>query len=221
MKLSVNRQRSIATQDGRVRNPVGRSFKSIRGKYPSQKMGRMIQWESQLERDTILLLEYSPDIVAYQEQPRKVIYIIDGKMVAYFPDFEVWHADQRHGYIEVKPDEIAQRKDQKERFVHIEAKLADEGSYFLVMTEKQIRKQPLLRNLQMVERYRSCPVRPTRWPEFQHLFKDIISVSFAEAQALVRGAEHVWALIADGVFIFDLRVEVTSQSNLLINRREA
>lgn len=37
----------------RAREPIGRSFGLVRGKFPSRKMGRMIHWESQLERDAV------------------------------------------------------------------------------------------------------------------------------------------------------------------------
>ena len=217
MKPSKRRHFGGTDSHGRVRNPVGRSFKSIRGKYPSRKMGRMIQWESQLERDAILLLEYSSGILAYQEQPRKIIYVIDDKIKTYFPDFEVLHIDRRQGYIEVKPHEIARRPDQVERFTRITDKFADEGSYFMVLTEKNIRKEHLLSNLRLADRHRSGSIRPCRWAEQRHLFKHILVTTFVDAQLRLQGIEHVWALIADGIFITDLNNEITAQTNLLIN----
>ncbi|WP_293778423.1 TnsA endonuclease N-terminal domain-containing protein [uncultured Oxalicibacterium sp.] len=217
MKLPTRRRNGDANKHGRVRNPVGRSFKSIRGKYPSKKMGRMIQWESQLERDAILLLEYSPDITAYQEQPRKITYAMQGAVKTYFPDFEVWHTDGRHGYIEVKPDEIARRPDQKARFSHIESKFNGEGSYFEILTENQIRTKPLLDNLRMVERYRSSALRPTSWFTVKHHFEQLAVITFAQAQVHLGGIDRVWALVADGIFSTDLRSCITDQTIFQIN----
>lgn len=219
MKTPIHRENSGANKHGRVRDPVGRSYKSIRGKYPSRKLGRMVQWESHLERDAILLLEYSPGITSYQEQPRKIEYVMDGKVRFYFPDFEICHADGRHGYIEVKPDRIAKRPEEKARFSHIKERINTEGSDFCVLTENEIRLQPLSHNLQTVERYRSSAVRPSQWPEIKHQFRGLTTVTFAQAQTCLGTAERVWALVADGVFSTDLRNDMTDQSIIKINHQ--
>ena len=53
----------------RARQPT-RNFSGLfRGKFPSMKVNRMIHWESLLERDAIMLFEFSPGVASYREQP--------------------------------------------------------------------------------------------------------------------------------------------------------
>ena len=49
----------------------------------------MVEWESLLERDAILLFEFSPGVVSYQEQPAEILYELEGVIHRYYPDFEV------------------------------------------------------------------------------------------------------------------------------------
>lgn len=86
-----------------VRKVVLPTGRKVRGYFPSKKMGRMIEWESPLERDAIVLLEFSPGVVSFQEQPRKVIFYIGGVPHVYFPDFEVVLTNGKVIDVEVKP----------------------------------------------------------------------------------------------------------------------
>lgn len=52
-----------------VRKVITRRGRRFRGYFPSRKLGRMVAWESLTERDVILLLEFSPGVLSYQEQP--------------------------------------------------------------------------------------------------------------------------------------------------------
>ena len=71
------------------RNVVTRSGQRIRGYFPSHKCGQMIAWESLLERDAILLLEFSQGVVSYRHQPFVIDYSDGEQMRKYYPDFEV------------------------------------------------------------------------------------------------------------------------------------
>ncbi len=48
-----------------ARKVVTRRGRRFRGYYPSAKLGRMVAWESLLERDAILLIEFSPGVLTY------------------------------------------------------------------------------------------------------------------------------------------------------------
>lgn len=51
----------------------------VTGLYASQKNGKYIAWESQLERDTCILLEHDPEVVAYESQSKRFEYNIGCK----------------------------------------------------------------------------------------------------------------------------------------------
>lgn len=57
------------TSSTRVREPITRSRGKVRGQFPSTKMGRMIAWESQLERRACYLFEFCKAVEAFREQP--------------------------------------------------------------------------------------------------------------------------------------------------------
>lgn len=63
------------------RKVVTRRGRRIRGYFPSHKCGQMIAWESLLERDAILLLEFSQGVVSYRHQPTVMDYT-DGEQNA-------------------------------------------------------------------------------------------------------------------------------------------
>jgi len=134
-----------------VRNPVKKTKGSYPGYVPSQKMRRMIGVESTLERDLAILLEVDPDVDAYTEQPITIEYRLDDKWHSYTPDFAV----QRIGlikFVEVKPEWKALRPDNVRKFAAIRAVLAKSGRPFIVLTEKDIRRQPRLRNAELLHR---------------------------------------------------------------------
>lgn len=51
----------------RVREPITRSRGKVRGQFPSTKMGRMIAWESQLERRACYLFEFCKGVDTFRE----------------------------------------------------------------------------------------------------------------------------------------------------------
>ena len=85
-----------------ARKPLTRSQRGFRMKYPSLKLGRMVACESLLEGDLVILLEFSPGVLSYQEQPARIEYWDGERMREYFPDFEVCLSDGTQAHLEVK-----------------------------------------------------------------------------------------------------------------------
>jgi hypothetical protein len=42
---------------------------NIIGRFPSLKLGRMVDFESLIERDFIYVLDFEPDVESFSEQP--------------------------------------------------------------------------------------------------------------------------------------------------------
>ena len=85
------------------RKVVTRRGRRIRGYFPSYKCGRMIAWESLLERDAILLLEFSQGVVSYGDQPAVIDYSDGEQMRKYYPDFEAMLECGEAVHMEIKP----------------------------------------------------------------------------------------------------------------------
>lgn len=133
----------------RVRKVVTRSGKRFRGKFPSLKLNRMVHWESMLERDAIFHFEYHPLVLSYQEQPSiEIYYDKEGEQHRYFPDFRLTFRDGEELFVEVKPLRVLATKVVRDKLQAIAKRFEEQGRRFRVMTEDDIRRQPLLANLQ-------------------------------------------------------------------------
>lgn len=69
----------------RSRKVVSRSRARPTGKYPSWKMRRMVQWESENELNAFRLLDCDPDVTRFHEQPCEVMYVLGGQRTSYGP----------------------------------------------------------------------------------------------------------------------------------------
>jgi hypothetical protein len=89
----------------RSKSVVSRSRARSTGKYPSWKMGRMVQWESPHELNAFRLLDADPAVSAYHEQPFTIRFVFDGKTRIRHPDLlvewrhrrEIWEIEQQIG----------------------------------------------------------------------------------------------------------------------------
>lgn len=73
------------------------------GVFQSEKLGRSVEYESQLEQQFLLRLEQSEDVVFYQEQPFRIPYRVDGHDRVYIPDVFFVLRDGRGVVAEIIP----------------------------------------------------------------------------------------------------------------------
>lgn len=138
-----------------VRKVVTRSGLHIRGHFPSYKLGRMVSWESQLERKCIWHLEYSPAVCSYEEQPVELLFCDDaGKEHRAVPDFGVQLRDGRRLLIEVKPAAKLLRSELRDRLARVAAAAIAKGYEYKIVTDQDLNSEPLLTNLQDLLRHR-------------------------------------------------------------------
>lgn len=147
-------KRKIASKA--VRDPVRKGHFSYVGISPSLKAGvgigqGVVQWESRLERDCVCLLEFSTSVVNIQHQPEKIQ--LEGKSFS-IPDFSVDTDDGRKWIIEVKPaDKVADPKISEKLEATAEI-VNGRGDSYVVLTEQEIRRNPIASNLAMLGWYR-------------------------------------------------------------------
>lgn len=82
---------------------IEKSHIAVTGYFSSYKNKRQINFESKLEHDFYLLLEFDETVKSYQEQPFKVYYIYQDKKRRYTPDTLVNYIDSTQKIFEVKP----------------------------------------------------------------------------------------------------------------------
>ena len=132
----------------------------LNGLFPSLKTGRMVWFESFLERDFIHLLEFDLRVITFAEQPFTLEYLHQGQTRHYTPDFQVQYAPQRQVLVEIKPAAFALHEDNQRKFAAAQAWCAERGWTFRVVTEADVRQQPRLANVKLVARYARLSVAP-------------------------------------------------------------
>ncbi|AFQ42443.1 TnsA endonuclease N-terminal domain-containing protein [Desulfosporosinus meridiei] len=139
-----------------VRKIQNTSSKKHTGIFPSEKNGRLIEWESLLERDYIYLLEFDRGVKSYTEQPLTLKTKLNGKTYKYTPDVLVVR-DNISMLIEVKPKNKLIKLKEDEKF---RAKVTAANSYckeqgykFVIVTDEDIRTGELLNNVKRMFKF--------------------------------------------------------------------
>jgi hypothetical protein len=114
---------------------------------PSLKLGRMVECESTLEGDVLHLLEFSPGVKSYREQPARIEYWDGSNMRTYYPDFEAVLVDGHHIHIEVKHSRQLLDFITAEKYRRIAEHYAENDAQFCLITEEVCRSEPLRSNL--------------------------------------------------------------------------
>lgn len=111
--------------------------RGVRGRFFSQKVGRFVNYESLNEKYLFKVLETSPYVESYCEQPLEIEYSFDGDLGKYTPDVLATHIDQSKWLYEAKPQEELDKKDPR-----LSAKLQSAAEFcdahgwkFVVVTE--------------------------------------------------------------------------------------
>jgi hypothetical protein len=87
----------------RRRRTISKDSKGKSGCYFSQKLGREVQYESQLEWEFLLSIEELQSVVFYQEQPFAVPYEFGHQSYKYYPDILLVLEDGKGIVVEIKP----------------------------------------------------------------------------------------------------------------------
>lgn len=130
---------------------VPRRYNGISGEHPSLKNGRTVAFESLLERDYMLLLEFEPDVIRFVEQPVTFPYQIparDGKRPRksrYTPDILIYYrpeSGRKPDLVEMKPaDELIRLHDEnKPKFDAAVLYAGEQGFNFVIRSEQDVPK---------------------------------------------------------------------------------
>lgn len=122
-------------------------------KFASAKTNTIFTVESPLEFDTCFHLEYSSFVKFYEAQPEGFYYEFAGRRCPYTPDFRVIDPNGCASFLEVKPSDKTVDPDFLQRFSLKQQRAIELSSPLKLVTEKQIRVDPILGNLKLLHRY--------------------------------------------------------------------
>lgn len=140
--------------------PLRMSYRNVTGKV-ALGSGGAASYESTLERDWLLVLDFDPTVRSLHVQPFTLTYVHEGETRRYTPDVKVHFDDDSVVVYEVKPRETLRAEWSKfrARFRAAMRHCRQQGWRFRIVTEREIRT-PFLRNATFLRRYRNLPPDP-------------------------------------------------------------
>lgn len=204
-------------------------YTSVAGVAPSSKNGRLVSFESTLERDMISLLEYDRSVRVFEEQPVRIEFQGEnGRLYSYTPDVLVhYHSDSPPGmWLKPRLIEVKPRAKLWKNWVKLRPKFraavryaADRGWDFKIMTEKEIRTQ-YLENVRFLNHYRWANVELGYIHRLQELLELLPSTTPGEIILLVardvyKQAEYLfalWHMVSVGMVGIELTHKLTMKT---------
>ncbi len=122
-------------------------------KFASAKIGETIMCEGSIEFDACFHHEFNNSVESFRSQPQGFYYEFDGKLLPYTPDTLIRYVDGRLVFHEYKPFRKTLDPIFRARFVAKQATSRSLGIELILVTEKQVRVNPVLNNLKLLHRY--------------------------------------------------------------------
>jgi TnsA endonuclease N terminal/TnsA endonuclease C terminal len=211
-----------------VRN-IPKNHRSVTGFVASVVNAGQAAFESTLERDFMLLVEFDPNVLSYEEQPVRIDYLsADGLAHHYTPDVLVTYR-QTSASTTLKPPllvEIKYRRDLFECWLELKPKFRaarryakERGWIFKIVTEVEIRT-PYLKNVKFLRQFQRRSIDPADATLLLQKVSDLqstdpeslLSAICSESHERARLLPALWQLIARRAIGADLNRPLTMQS---------
>ena len=204
--------------DGKVRSRkiVTRSRARPTGKYPSWKMGRMMQWESINELNAYRLLDADPAAIAYHEQPLTIRYRLNGEEHTHYPDTLVQWGASRELW-EIKPSAQAMRPEYIERTRLLEAALPKLGFEYRMVLAEDLAKEPRLSNVLTILKFGRVPIHELVREKIRRAIDATGGITWGSVQDGVfseQGRGHVCRLVLEGWLRINLEEPISRSTTL-------
>jgi hypothetical protein len=210
---------------------VSKNSRSLTGLVPNTRTSSMTAFESSLERDFLLLLDFDPDVEFYEEQPVQIVYYDDtGRRRTYTPDVFVRYRPASSPTTSTKPllCEVKYREDLRQHWTVYRPKFRaaqryarQQGWRFRLVTERHVRT-PYLDNVKFLRPYRALPVNAHHQSQ---LLDTLLGLREAEPATLLAAVSQdrwhqaqllstLWQLVATRQVHTDLGQPLTMRSRL-------
>ena len=199
----------------RSRTVITRSGRHFRGKFPSKKLGCTVHWESLIERDAILLFEYHPLVLRYQEQPIKELYYNHrGEQRTCYPDFLLHFVGGAELLVEVKSHSHLARASVRATLDDIAVHFERQSRAYRVLTELDVRRQPLHGNLRHLHEAQQASCASEDAQSMADGLDSSARYPLSDLIAMLGGKAAVLNLVATGVLRMDLEQPIAPNSKI-------
>jgi hypothetical protein len=196
----------------RSRKVVSRSRARPTGKFPSWKMGRMIQWESVNELNAYRRLDATPGARAYYEQPFMVRYVLDGETHIHYPDVLVdW--GHRKELWEIKRNSDASIPVFANRTRLLAAALPQHGFDYRMVVADELSEEPQLSNSLILLKHgreAACDIAREQVRQILLSTSTITWESAAKGDLGHKGRAVLARLALEGYLAFDTSLPISS-----------
>ncbi|MDT7809235.1 MAG: hypothetical protein QOJ70_3048 [Acidobacteriota bacterium] len=203
------------------------------GLVASRKNDRMTGFESSLERDFLLLLDFDAAVARYEEQPVRIKYVdATGRRRTYTPDVLVHYHDDLDASADTRPllcevkyreDLFANWKEYKPKIRAGRAHARGQGWRFQIVTEREVRT-PYLENAKFLRPYRRIE---TNHEDTALLLDTLRGMDEADPESVLATIHHdrtrraellpmLWRLLADGHITADLSRPLTMRTRISV-----
>ncbi|NIA56725.1 heteromeric transposase endonuclease subunit TnsA [Massilia sp. TW-1] len=202
------------------------SYRSLTGKVVLNS-GHSAGFESSLERDWLICLDFDPDVEAILEQPFSLNYQLDGRELRYTPDVLAQYRE-RDGRIpivvfEVKPyDEV--RLDfakYRQRFKQMIRYCRERDWRFKIVTERDIRT-PYLDNAKFLRKYRRLATQELYREQLLYSLRALgpttpqalLAMAYLHVEKRMAALPELWRMVARREVSTELNKPLTMHSTI-------
>jgi hypothetical protein len=127
------------------------------GRWFSSTAGRFLEYESLLERDWMLLMDFDREVDGICEQPLRLRYLRDGRSASHVPDLLAWRGPGRPELCDVKSVERLEDLGFRVQVRAMELACGEAGIAYRVLSEPD---RQVLVNVRWLAGFREPPFDP-------------------------------------------------------------
>lgn len=189
-----------------TRKVITRSGACVRGCFYSLKSRRLNLWQSQLERDGFLVLEFDKQVVSFREYQQEVWIDAGDDRFHCYPDVIAKLVDGSTEIIEIKSDAALTDPEVAYRLSRIAAHFKTQRIDYRILAESEIRRQPRLRNFETLATHRRPFTREhlVRNTDVREILNLGHSTTLGYVTSRLGNAARAYQLIANDLLTADL-----------------
>ncbi|MFX4238770.1 Tn7 transposase TnsA N-terminal domain-containing protein [Aliarcobacter butzleri] len=203
---------------------IKKSYISCTGYFASYKNKIQIAFESVLERDFYMLLEFDENVISYAEQPITINYEYkDGSKRRYTPDCLITYKDGTGRYYEVKYiNEIRNDSELREKLNFLKSYFYDEHTLkFDIFTDEDIDKI-YLDNLKFLYKFAFIPQDNEKIVKINKILnkvdkiniKELLNVLSDNQMEQMKWLPYVWRYVFENIKVINLYEKFTMNTEL-------
>lgn len=206
---------------------IQKTFRSLTGFFPSKKNGRGMAFESTLERNLFLSLEFDDSAKKYLEQPIKIEYKALDKNRSYHPDCLIEYHNARSKLIEVKyTSDLEKYAEELELKFNAARQYADKNNMdFDIFTENNITATELS-NFTFLYSFATVEAADENIKQIKAILKKQSTLTVLEllekfSQSKYQQAKilpYIWKMVFDGVCHIDYKNRELSMNSLITGK---